>query len=108
MGNALCKQRQVDCYEFKAILVYTVSYRTARATWRDPASENKNADRKKDSTSGAGEMPQLLLFLVPRKLSVALVLGEPSALLASVGPVCYTRVQQVHTNADKITFKKPL
>lgn len=43
-------------------------------------------------------MPQLLnavavfaedLNLVPRKLSVALVLGEPSALLASVGtPQC--------------------
>ena len=41
----LCKQRQVDLYEFKAILVYIVSYRTARAIW-DLVSKNKNTDRK--------------------------------------------------------------
>ena len=33
------RQKQVDLYEFKAILVYRVSSRTARNTQRNPVSE---------------------------------------------------------------------
>jgi hypothetical protein len=44
---ALGRQRQVDLCEFKASLVYIVSFRTARATYRDPISKDKKQTRKK-------------------------------------------------------------
>jgi hypothetical protein len=39
------QQRQVDLCEFEASLVYRVSSRTARATQRNPVSENKNKNK---------------------------------------------------------------
>jgi hypothetical protein len=36
---AFKRQRQPDCYEFEATLGYTTSFRTARATQRNPVSE---------------------------------------------------------------------
>ena len=39
------KQRQADIYEFKASLVYTASSRTARATRRNPMSNNKETNK---------------------------------------------------------------
>ena len=38
---ALCKQRQVDLYEFEASLVYIVRSRTTSAMWRDCLVQNK-------------------------------------------------------------------
>jgi hypothetical protein len=35
------KERQADLCEFKSSLVYTVSFRTSRATQRNPASKHK-------------------------------------------------------------------
>lgn len=37
-------QQQVDDWEFKASLSYTVNTRKARNTWRDPASKRKKSD----------------------------------------------------------------
>jgi hypothetical protein len=44
--HALGRERQVDLCEFEASLVYRVSFRTARATQRDPVLKKQ---RKKDS-----------------------------------------------------------
>jgi hypothetical protein len=42
-GGTLGRQRQVDLYEFEASLVYRArSYRTTRATKRNPALKNQN------------------------------------------------------------------
>lgn len=41
------RQRQADVREFKASLVYLVSSRLARATYRDPVSEKANKRRRK-------------------------------------------------------------
>jgi hypothetical protein len=41
----LGRQKQVDLYEFKANLVYTVSSRTARGTQRNPTLKNNNNQR---------------------------------------------------------------
>jgi hypothetical protein len=38
---ALGKQRQADLCEFKASLVYRLSFRTAGATQRNPVSKNR-------------------------------------------------------------------
>jgi len=38
---ALERQRQVDLYEFEASLVYRVSSRTTKATWRNPTLKNQ-------------------------------------------------------------------
>ena len=49
MIPALRRQRQAECNEFKASLVYRVSSRTARVTQRNPVSKknktNKNQKR---------------------------------------------------------------
>ena len=45
---ALRRWKQVDLYRFKASLIYTVSYRTARATQLDPV-KNKKVGSYKDS-----------------------------------------------------------
>jgi hypothetical protein len=37
----LRRQRQVELFEFKTIVVYSVSSRTVRATQRNPFSERK-------------------------------------------------------------------
>lgn len=42
------RQRQADWWEFKNILVYTVS---SRATQRDPVSKNKANNKKRKMTS---------------------------------------------------------
>ena len=42
---ALGKQRQVDLCEFKASLVYKVSSRTAKATWRNLKTRNKQTNK---------------------------------------------------------------
>jgi hypothetical protein len=46
---ALGKQKQEDLCEFKASLVNTASFSTARTIWRDPVSEKQN--KKKELTS---------------------------------------------------------
>ena len=43
---AFGRQRQVDVCEFKASLVYRVSSRTTRATWRNPVLKNKQTNKK--------------------------------------------------------------
>ena len=43
---ALWRQRRVDLSTFEASLVYRVSYRTARATQKNPVSKNKNKNNK--------------------------------------------------------------
>jgi Tfp pilus assembly protein PilP len=41
------RQSQVDLCEFKASLVYRVSSRTARTSWRDPVSKQTNKQTNK-------------------------------------------------------------
>jgi hypothetical protein len=48
---ALRRQRQGDLYEFKASLVYRVSFRTDRDTQRNPASKKQNETKTKIKTS---------------------------------------------------------
>ena len=57
---ALGRQRQVN-FEFKASLVYRVSFRKARATQRNPVSKNQNTNNnnKRDR--------QRILRLQPKK-----------------------------------------
>ena len=43
---ALWRQRQVDLCEFKDSLVYRVSFRTSRATQRNPVLKNKKTKTK--------------------------------------------------------------
>ena len=40
-NSSFKRKRQADFYEFKVNLVYTVSSRTSRAIYRDPASKTK-------------------------------------------------------------------
>jgi hypothetical protein len=40
-------QRQEDICEFDASLVYKISYRTARATQRNPILKNQNEERRR-------------------------------------------------------------
>ena len=42
----LRRQSQADLHEFKAGLVYRVSFRIARATQRNPVLKNKNNNKK--------------------------------------------------------------
>jgi hypothetical protein len=43
---ALGRQRQADFYEFKGSLVYRVSFRTARATQRNPVLKTQQQQTK--------------------------------------------------------------
>jgi hypothetical protein len=43
---ALRRQTQADLCEFKAILVYRVNFRTARATQRNPVSKKKKKSKE--------------------------------------------------------------
>ena len=49
MIPALRSQRQVDLYEFEAILVYRASSRTAKATERNPVLKNQNKKEMKEN-----------------------------------------------------------
>lgn len=60
---ALGRQRQADICEFRASLVYTVSFRTARAvTQRNPVSKKKEREEKETKTK-VGLMSGLVQLL---------------------------------------------
>ena len=58
---ALMRQRQVDLCEIEAGLVYKVSFRTARATQRNPVLKRKKKGRKK-RTPGFIHARQILYY----------------------------------------------
>jgi hypothetical protein len=60
---ALGKQRQVDLFEFEASLFYRVSYRTTRATQKNPApaSKQKNKQTKQNKTTTKKKKKKKLL-----------------------------------------------
>ena len=62
---ALGRQRQADLCEFEATLVYTASARIgSKATWRNPVSKNKGAN-KKSSTHATKPVTRFTLAACP-------------------------------------------
>lgn len=65
------RQRQADCYEFEASLVYVVSFRTARAVWRDSVSK-----QSKNKTSVGKDAEKIELFNLSYACLADLVLAR--------------------------------
>jgi hypothetical protein len=55
--------RQIS--EFKASLVYRVSFRTARATQRNPVSKNKKTNKQKKSLNSHGVLFKVRAASIP-------------------------------------------
>ena len=58
---ALARQRQAELCEFKVSLVYRVSARTVRATWRNPVSTDQSSTF--DSVLFKGQATESLTML---------------------------------------------
>lgn len=48
----LKRQRQKDVSEFLVNLVYEVSSKTARTTWRDPGEKKRGGEKKEEREKG--------------------------------------------------------